>query len=111
MRELYSPFESNLKSVSSDVYLHEMPGGQYTNLKFQATSLGLGAEWSNVCKSYAAANKALGDIVKVTPSSKVGAKGLHCQEAKYRGGKQTKHTFLYTFLSVKCLSTFVMHAL
>uniref|UniRef100_A0A7R9V6Z0 Pyruvate carboxylase n=1 Tax=Chlamydomonas euryale TaxID=1486919 RepID=A0A7R9V6Z0_9CHLO len=70
-RGLYSPFESNLKSVSSDVYLHEMPGGQYTNLKFQAASLGLGAEWSNVTKSYAAANRALGDIVKVTPSSKV----------------------------------------
>ncbi|GAX77798.1 hypothetical protein CEUSTIGMA_g5241.t1 [Chlamydomonas eustigma] len=70
-RELYSPFESNMKAVSSDVYKHEMPGGQYTNLKFQAASLGLGKEWDRICTSYAAANRALGDIVKVTPSSKV----------------------------------------
>ncbi|KAG2437519.1 hypothetical protein HYH02_011162 [Chlamydomonas schloesseri] len=70
-RELYAPFESNMKAVSSDVYVHEMPGGQYTNLKFQAMSLGLGEEWSNICTAYAAANRALGDIVKVTPSSKV----------------------------------------
>ena len=42
-----------------------MPGGQYTNLKFQATSLGLGSEWDRICTSYAAANRALGDIVKV----------------------------------------------
>lgn len=70
-RELYAPFESNMKAVSSDVYVHEMPGGQYTNLKFQAMSLGLGDEWDKICKAYAAANRALGDIVKVTPSSKV----------------------------------------
>ncbi|GLC41025.1 hypothetical protein PLESTB_000951200 [Pleodorina starrii] len=70
-RQLYAPFESNMKAVSSDVYLHEMPGGQYTNLKFQAMSLGLGEEWDKICKAYAAANRALGDIVKVTPSSKV----------------------------------------
>ena len=47
------------------MYQHEMPGGQYTNLKFQATSLGLGNEWDKICTSYAAANRALGDIVKV----------------------------------------------
>jgi len=70
-RELYAPFESNMKAVSSDVYYHEMPGGQYTNLKFQAASLGLGDEWDKICRAYAAANRALGDIVKVTPSSKV----------------------------------------
>ncbi|PNH09743.1 Pyruvate carboxylase 1, partial [Tetrabaena socialis] len=70
-RELYAPFESNMKSVSSDVYVHEMPGGQYTNLKFQAMSLGLGEEWDKICTAYAGANRALGDIVKVTPSSKV----------------------------------------
>ncbi|PSC70059.1 pyruvate carboxylase [Micractinium conductrix] len=70
-RLLYAPFESNLKSSSSDVYRHEMPGGQYTNLKFQAASLGLGDEWGRVKSSYAAANRGLGDIVKVTPSSKV----------------------------------------
>lgn len=62
---MYAPFESNMKSVSSDVYMHEMPGGQYTNLKFQAASLGLGKEWDRICTSYAAANRALGDIVKV----------------------------------------------
>eukprot|EP00798_Chlamydomonas_sp_ICE-L_P008825 gene8825-67_t len=70
-RGLYAPFESNLRAVSSDVYDHEMPGGQYTNLKFQATTLGLGNEWGRICTSYAAANRALGDLVKVTPSSKV----------------------------------------
>ncbi|GBF90515.1 pyruvate carboxylase [Raphidocelis subcapitata] len=59
-RELYAPFEANMRYSSSDVYYHEMPGGQYTNLN-----------WGKVQKSYAAANKALGDIVKVTPSSKV----------------------------------------
>eukprot|EP00878_Enallax_costatus_P025480 GHUV01027260.1.p1 GENE.GHUV01027260.1~~GHUV01027260.1.p1 ORF type:complete len:380 (+),score=161.84 GHUV01027260.1:249-1388(+) len=60
-----------MKYCSSDVYQHEMPGGQYTNLKFQAASLGLGDSWGKVQQSYAAANRALGDIVKVTPSSKV----------------------------------------
>lgn len=64
-RELYAPFESNMKYSSSDVYAHEMPGGQYTNLKFQAASLGLGDSWAKVQKAYAAANRALGDIVKV----------------------------------------------
>ncbi|KAI8467848.1 MAG: pyruvate carboxylase [Monoraphidium minutum] len=70
-RELYAPFESNMRYSSSDVYYHEMPGGQYTNLKFQAASLGLGDSWGKVQSAYAAANRALGDIVKVTPSSKV----------------------------------------
>eukprot|EP01025_Chloroclados_australasicus_P027830 TRINITY_DN2754_c0_g1_i6.p1 TRINITY_DN2754_c0_g1~~TRINITY_DN2754_c0_g1_i6.p1 ORF type:complete len:1182 (+),score=199.76 TRINITY_DN2754_c0_g1_i6:462-4007(+) len=70
-RALYAPFESNLKSGSSEVYYHEMPGGQYTNLKFQAYSLGLEAEWERIKSAYATANKALGNIVKVTPSSKV----------------------------------------
>ena len=71
VRQLYSPFESGLLSGSSDVYVHEMPGGQYTNLKFQAQSLGLGNSWEDVKISYAAANRVLGNIVKVTPSSKV----------------------------------------
>lgn len=70
-RELYSPFEANMKASNADVYVHEMPGGQYTNLKFQALSLGLGGEWPKICTAYAAANRALGDIIKVTPSSKV----------------------------------------
>lgn len=70
-RAVYSPFDSTLRSPSSEVYYHEMPGGQYTNLKFQTQSLGLGEEWQRVKDAYAAANRALGDIVKVTPSSKV----------------------------------------
>jgi len=70
-RALYSPYESGIKAGSADVYIHEMPGGQYTNLKFQAFANGLGEEWDNIKQSYATANKILGDIVKVTPSSKV----------------------------------------
>ena len=70
-RGLYAPFESGLKSGTSDVYEHEMPGGQYTNLKFQAMQNGLGAEWDAVKEAYAAANRLMGNIVKVTPSSKV----------------------------------------
>ena len=70
-RGLYSPFESGIKAGSADVYIHEMPGGQYTNLKFQAFSNGLGSEWDRVKAAYATSNQILGDIVKVTPSSKV----------------------------------------
>jgi len=71
VRFSYSAFESGQKSGSAEVYTHEMPGGQYTNLQFQSTSLGLAEEWPEVKRSYAAANQLLGDIVKVTPSSKV----------------------------------------
>jgi pyruvate carboxylase len=70
-RGLYAPFESGQKTGSSDVYVHEMPGGQYTNLLFQSSQLGLTGQWSKVKKAYATANKLLGDIIKVTPSSKV----------------------------------------
>jgi len=70
-RGLYAPFESGQKSGSADVYVHEMPGGQYTNLLFQSHQLGLTGQWSHVKKAYAAANRLLGDIIKVTPSSKV----------------------------------------
>lgn len=70
-RGLYAPFESGQKTGSSDVYVHEMPGGQYTNLLFQSTQLGLTGQWSKVKKAYASANRLLGDIIKVTPSSKV----------------------------------------
>jgi pyruvate carboxylase len=70
-RQLYAPFESGLKSGSSDVYFHEMPGGQYTNLQFQARQLGLAERWPAIKRSYASANRLLGDIIKVTPSSKV----------------------------------------
>jgi len=71
VRGLYAPFESGLKSGSADVYMHEMPGGQYTNLQFQARALGLTSRWEAIKKAYAAANRLLGDIIKVTPSSKV----------------------------------------
>jgi pyruvate carboxylase len=67
----YRAFESDLKSGASEVYLHEMPGGQFTNLKEQARALGLDSRWHEVARAYAEANKLFGDIVKVTPSSKV----------------------------------------
>ncbi|MCC5858841.1 MAG: pyruvate carboxylase [Ectothiorhodospiraceae bacterium] len=67
----YGAFESGLQSPSSEVYLHEMPGGQFTNLKAQARSLGLEERWHEVARAYADANQMFGDIVKVTPSSKV----------------------------------------
>jgi pyruvate carboxylase len=70
-RGLYAPFESGQKTGSSDVYVHEMPGGQYTNLLYQSSQLGLTGQWSKVKKAYATANRLLGDIIKVTPSSKV----------------------------------------
>ncbi|CAM9237187.1 unnamed protein product [Phaeothamnion confervicola] len=70
-RGLYAPFESGQKSGSADVYLHEMPGGQYTNLLFQSQQLGLSGRWPAIKRAYAAANRLLGDIIKVTPSSKV----------------------------------------
>ncbi|RHY06650.1 hypothetical protein DYB36_000398 [Aphanomyces astaci] len=71
MRGVYAPFESGQKSGSADVYHHEMPGGQYTNLLFQSNQLGLAGQWPAIKKAYATANKLLGDIIKVTPSSKV----------------------------------------
>ena len=71
VRTQYAAFESDMKSGSSEVYLHEMPGGQFTNLKEQARSLGLAERWHEVAKAYADVNAMFGDIVKVTPSSKV----------------------------------------
>lgn len=71
VRLQYAAFESDLKSGASEVYLHEMPGGQFTNLKEQARSLGLSERWHEVAQTYADVNQMFGDIVKVTPSSKV----------------------------------------
>jgi pyruvate carboxylase len=71
VRRLYYPFDEGLDAPAPSVYAHEMPGGQYANLRQQAKSLGLEARWSEVCDAYAAANRLVGDIVKVTPSSKV----------------------------------------
>ncbi len=71
VRAQYVAFESDLKAGASEVYLHEMPGGQFTNLKEQARSLGLDTRWHEVAQTYADVNRMFGDIVKVTPSSKV----------------------------------------
>ncbi|OUD08781.1 pyruvate carboxylase [Marivivens niveibacter] len=71
VRGQYAAFESGLQSPASEVYLHEMPGGQFTNLKAQARSLGLEERWHEVAQAYADVNMMFGDIVKVTPSSKV----------------------------------------
>ncbi len=71
VRALYAPFETGQMSPQSDVYQNEMPGGQYTNLHQQAQALGLEDRWREVCRMYAAVNLLFGDIVKVTPTSKV----------------------------------------
>jgi len=71
VREVYYPFESGLKSGTAEVYEHEIPGGQYSNLRPQAIALGLEHKFTEIKKTYALVNKAFGDIVKVTPSSKV----------------------------------------
>ena len=71
VRNFYAPFDTAPKTGSGEVYLHEMPGGQYTNLREQAASMGLGHRWPEIARCYRAVNDIFGDIVKVTPSSKV----------------------------------------
>ena len=71
VRSLYVPFDTAPSAGSADVYLHEMPGGQYTNLKEQASSMGMAHRWPEIARTYAEVNQLFGDIVKVTPSSKV----------------------------------------
>lgn len=71
VREVYAPFDTAPKTGSAEVYLHEMPGGQITNLKEQAASMGVSHRWPEIARTYAEVNKLFGDIVKVTPSSKV----------------------------------------
>jgi pyruvate carboxylase len=71
VREVYYPFESGLKSGTAEVYEHEIPGGQYSNLRPQAVALGLEHRFEQIKKNYAVVNRMFGDIVKVTPSSKV----------------------------------------
>src|SRR6185436_15165637 len=71
VREYYYPFESGLMAGTAEVYKHEIPGGQYSNLKPQAISLGLGERMNEIKKAYQDVNELFGDIVKVTPSSKV----------------------------------------
>ncbi len=71
VRRYYFPFESGMKSASAEVYDHEIPGGQYSNLIVQVEAMGLIDKWEEIRKMYAKVNDALGDIIKVTPSSKV----------------------------------------
>jgi pyruvate carboxylase len=71
VREYYFPFESGLKASAAEVFQHEIPGGQYSNLKPQAIALGLGDKFEQIKETYATVNDMFGDIVKVTPSSKV----------------------------------------
>lgn len=71
VRRFYAPFEADIRSGTADVYRHEMPGGQYTNLREQARAMGLEHRWGEVSRAYADVNRLFGDIVKVTPTSKV----------------------------------------
>ncbi|MBE7540403.1 MAG: pyruvate carboxylase [Opitutaceae bacterium] len=71
VREYYRPFDTAPRTGSAEVYLHEMPGGQYTNLKEQAAAMGMSHRWPEIARTYAEVNSLFGDIVKVTPSSKV----------------------------------------
>jgi pyruvate carboxylase len=71
VRTYYQPFDTAPKTGSAEVYLHEMPGGQYTNLKEQAASMDIAHRWPEIARTYAEVNQLFGDIVKVTPSSKV----------------------------------------
>lgn len=71
VRHAYAPFEPEIRSGTSDVYNHEMPGGQYTNLREQARAMGLEHRWPEISRAYADVNRLFGDIVKVTPTSKV----------------------------------------
>jgi pyruvate carboxylase len=71
VRAFYKPFDTAEPYGTAEVYLHEMPGGQYTNLKEQAIGMGLGPRWPEIAHAYAEVNQLCGDIVKVTPSSKV----------------------------------------
>ncbi|MGH9722728.1 MAG: pyruvate carboxylase [Bryobacteraceae bacterium] len=71
VRGYYAAFDTGPRTGAAEVYLHEMPGGQYTNLREQAAAMGLGPRWHEIAQTYAEVNRAFGDIVKVTPSSKV----------------------------------------
>ena len=90
VRTYYRPFDNSPRSGSARLYDHEIPGGQFTNLQQQAAGLGLGKRWREVEEMYADVNRMLGDIVKVTPSSKVVgdlalfllSKGMTCDEVR-----------------------------
>lgn len=88
VRAHYAAFESGMQSPASEVYLHEMPGGQFTNLKAQARSMGLEDRWHDIARTYAEVNQMFGDVIKVTPIAKtVGdlalmmvTQGLSCED-------------------------------
>ena len=79
VRKLYGAFESDIRAGASEVYVHGMPGGQYTNLREQARALGIEeARWPEVAQAYVTVNEMFGNIIKVTPTSKtVGDLALH----------------------------------
>lgn len=70
VRAVYQPFESDLRAPTTEVYFHEMPGGQYSNLRAQAAAVGLGARWPEIVQAYRDVDTLVGRIVKVTPTSK-----------------------------------------
>ena len=71
VRKYYAPFEADIRAGTADVYRHEMPGGQYTNLREQARAMGLEHRWPDVSRTYSDVNRLFGDVIKVTPTSKV----------------------------------------
>src|SRR5699024_3696405 len=71
VRDYYQDFENGMKAPHTEVYFHEMPGGQYSNLQQQAKAVGLGERWDEVKTMFRTVNEMFGDIVKVTPSSKI----------------------------------------
>lgn len=97
VREYYYPFESGLKAGAAEVFKHEIPGGQYSNLRPQAEALGLGERFDEIKQTYTEVNKLFGDIVKVTPSSKVVGdmalfmmtNGLTAEDVLAKGEKQS----------------------
>lgn len=88
--EFYKPFDSAPRAGTAEVYEHEMPGGQYTNLREQANAMGLGHRWREIARTYAEVNQLFGDIIKVTPSSKV--VGDMCMFLVTRGIKASEVT-------------------
>ncbi len=98
VRTYYKPFDTAEPHGTAEVYLHEMPGGQYTNLKEQAESMGIGHRWPEIARMYAEVNMLFGDIVKVTPSSKV--VGDMCMFLISRGVKPgDAHNYLHSLPS------------
>ena len=69
VRRYYAPFEADIRGGTADVYRHEMPGPQYTNLRAQARGMGLEHRWDEICRRYAEVNLLFGDLVKITPTS------------------------------------------